>query len=170
MIAPLLRRSLPVLALALAGTLAAACSSSPSKHHSSTATTRTLPKSVTRHPHSPPPTTAPPRATTPIVVAGVEAEISSSSATISFQGPAVTGSVTPTDGSFSNGGKQFTFTITGVQYSGNTVTTDGPPTNRILAVVVNSASNGVTVQLTISPAASNHQFTVAGHTVTVSVS
>jgi len=96
--------------------------------------------------------------------------ISGSTATIQFTTPAVTGTLTPTGGAFQSGGKQFTFTITGVTYTGGAVTTVGPPTNRISQVIVTAASNGVNVVASLNQAASNYQFSVKGNQVSVTFS
>jgi hypothetical protein len=171
MLSPMFFRVPARLALAVPLTvvavLAGACSSSPAK--SSTQTTRTLPKSIS-HDTSPPPTTAPPRATTPIEVAGVVAEISGSSAVIQFTSPAVTSNLATTGPAFSNSGKTFDVTITGVTYNGGTVTASGPPTNRISRIVVTHASSGVAVTISLIQAASNDHVTIGQNQVTIAFS
>jgi len=166
------RLSIVVISLFIGGTTAAACSSSPTKGHSSTPTSRSLPKTLpTSLPKtSAPPTTAPPRSAPPIQAAGVEIQISGSNAIIQFTNAAVTGTLSTASPAFSSGGKQFGFTITGVTYTGGTVTTNGPPTNRIAQVIVTKANGGVNVQVSLNKSASNDQFTTTNNQVTVSLS
>ena len=165
------RLSFGAALLLLGGTVASACSSPThaKSSHTHTTTSKTLPKNLSHS--SPPPTTAPPRsAPPPIQASGVEAQISGSTATVQFTSNGVKGTITPSAPSFSDSGKDFTVSLTGVTYTGGVVTTAGPPTNRVAKVVVSSSSGGVTVQISLNQAASSYHFNVGNHQVTITFS
>jgi len=167
---PLSQLGLACATVSLAGALAS-CSSSPNaSRHSSTSPASGKNTTGTTVLHGNVPTTAPNTALPPITVAGVEITISGSVATVKFTGPAVTGSLNETGPAFSNGGKGFGFSITGVTYKGGTVTAQGPPASTISQATVSSSSSGVAVTLTLSKAATSYKFSAGNNQVVVTLS
>ena len=81
------------------------------------------------------------------------------SSTLSTTGPA-----------FSDNGKTFSLTITGVSYGGGAVATTGPPTNRVARVVVTHVSNGVLVTVSLNQTSSNDHITVGRNQITIALS
>ena len=152
-------------ALVLAG-----CSSAPSATHLSRSTTTTLAKG------KPPPlatttsastttSTAPPTE----VAASVDIQISGSSAIVAFSSSSLTGSLAPSPGTFSQGGRVFTFTVSGVQYTGSpsTQTATG---GLITEVQVSASSGGATVTVQLAASTSNAQFGIGRSQVGVTFS
>ena len=150
------RRPSAVLGLA-AGLILAGCSASPSGSGSGSGT----------HPHAAPrarattttSSTAPPVATTtttapPIQATAVQILVSGASATLEFPTSSLTGTVSPGQGAFSQGGTLYTFVVSGVSYS-------GPPTTRqgngglVSSVQVASGSGGPVVTVHLSGPASH---------------
>jgi hypothetical protein len=87
----------------------------------------------------------------------VSVTISGASADIRFVSSSVTGSLSPGTGTFSQGGTVYTFTITGVQYTGAPV--DSTATGGLIAsVAVAAASTGVSVSVKLSSPASRASF------------
>jgi hypothetical protein len=147
------RRRLGVLAaLSVAfGLVAAGCSSSPAadksattttalRHHQATTTTSTTVPSST--------TTAP-----PVQSSDAQIQIMGSSATISFTSSDISGSISPGTGTFSDGDTLYTFTVSGVQFTGSPATSTATG-GLIGSVTVAQGSGGATVAVKLtSPAA-----------------
>ncbi|GEM_PF-5403440 len=96
--------------------------------------------------------------------------VAGSTATIQFTSAAVSGSLKPTSPAFNSAGTQFTFTITGVTYTGGHVYGTGSPQDLISEVEVSSASNGVSVVVSLRSARSKYQFGLGHDQVGVSFS
>ena len=172
-----LRAIVPLPAALVMAFVLAGCSSGPTAaSHGSTSSTvghssRTTVPSKTKPATTSPPTTAPAGlATPPIEAAGVEVVISGSTAIIHFTSAAVTGSLATAAPTFTSGGSAFTFSVTGVTYTGGVVTTVGVPSALVSRVVVSSASGGVAVQVTLTKATSHYQFGIGHGQVGVSFS
>jgi len=139
------------------GLILAGCSASPSGSGAGSGT----------HPHVAPPvrattstsSTVPPVATTtttapPIQATAVQILVSGASATLEFPTSSLTGTVSPGQGAFSQGGTVYSFVVSGVSYS-------GPPTTKpgngglIGSVQVASGSGGAVVTVHLSGPASH---------------
>jgi hypothetical protein len=197
--APPRRAALGAAALLAAGVFAAACSSSPSAAKSKGTTTTTAKGSKkagsstsTSKPSSTPtsndttntqpvtPTsndtkgTDPTGSTVPTIpvpsVAGVTLQISGSTVTVNFTGPAVNGKLGTAGPAFGSGGTTFAFTVTGVTYSGGGVATVGLPNDEVTQANAAAAPNGVSVGLTLRKAASHYQFKTGNNQISVTVS
>jgi hypothetical protein len=139
-----------VLSVAL-GLTAAGCSSSPATDRSTTTTT-------TRH-HAQTTTTtsttvASSTTTSPSVQSSTaQIQIQGSGATVTFTSSDISGSINPEAGTFSQGGTVYTFTVSGVQFTGSPASSTASG-GLISSVSVAAGSDGatVTVKLT-SPAA-----------------
>ena len=151
-------RGLSVGVAAAALSVAAGCSSSPASDLSTTSTTghRAVPatSSTTTTTTTTPPTAAT-TTTVGIETATVKVQISGPSATIDFVSSSVTGSLSPANGSFSQGGTVYAFPVTGVQYTGAPSTTSA--TGGLIASVTVAAASagGVTVTVDLTSAASH---------------
>jgi len=148
-------RALNGIALSGAALVLAACTSSPSATHSSTTGTGKPPRTATTTTTT---TTAPPTApltSAPSVQSGtVSVTISGATAGIRFVSSSVTGSLSPGGGTFSQGGTVYTFTITGVQYTGTPVVSTASG-GLIISVSVAAANAGVNVSVKLSSPASH---------------
>jgi len=132
------------------------CTSSPSPARSSTTGIGQPPRAATSTTTTT--TTAPPTSpltSAPSVQSGtVSVTISGASAGIRFVSSSVTGSLSPGGGAFSQGGTVYTFTITGVQYTGTPVVATASG-GLIVSVAVAAASAGVNVSVKLSSPASH---------------
>lgn len=152
-------RLLPVVVV-VALSVAAGCSSSPSPARSTTSGTGHRAVPATSSTTTTTTTTTQPSAaattTTPgIQTSSVKVTISGASATIDFVSSSITGSLTPANGSFSQGGTLYVFPVTGVDYTG-APTTASATGGLIASVSVAAASaGGVTVTVTLSSPASH---------------
>ena len=136
------------------GVLATGCSSSPTAAKSTT-TTSTVP---------PPATTAPPvqSSTAQVVIQG-------SGATISFTSSDISGSLAPQPGTFSQGGTLYTFTVTGVQYSGSPATSTATG-GLIQSVTVAHGSGGAVVIAKLASSAAHASYGLGHNEVGVTFS
>lgn len=134
------------------------CGSAPSASHP---TSTTQPPSKAPHATttsiSTPSTTTTTGPTVTALPASVNVQISGATATVQFSSASLTGVVNPTDGAFSQGGTVYTFTVTGVSYSG-APTTKTASGGLIASVTVGPDQNEALVTVKLSSPASHASF------------
>jgi hypothetical protein len=147
--------------------LAAGCSS-PAANHSATTTVRgkAPPRATTTTTTT---TTVPPTTVPTVQGTSVQIHITGSTATVDFASSSVSGSLSPEPGSFSQGGIVYTFTVSGVQYSGSPSTTTATG-GLITSVVVSSGSGGATIAVTLLSPQSHATYGLGHNEVGVSFS
>jgi len=100
-------------------------------------------------------------------------------AIIGFTSGAVTGTIEPINAAFGEDNRTFTFSITGVTYSGRAEAGNGPggtsfgkplPPQPVSRVMVSPTSEGVSVQVFLNKPASRYEFDVGNRYVGVTFS
>jgi hypothetical protein len=142
----------------LTGALGLAACASPSASHSTTTTRPAAPpRATTTTTTSAPSTTTTTGPSVTAVPSSVKVQVNGASATISFSSASLAGTVGTADGAFGQGGTVYTFTVTGVTYSGAPSTTAGNG-GLIASVTVGPGQGGVLVTVKLSGPASHASF------------
>jgi len=150
--------------------VAAGCSSGPAagppKHRGHRATTTTHQTTTTAAPATTTAVTAP-----PVQSSSVQVQIAGATAIISFSSADLSGTLQTGNARFSASGTTFAFSVSGVTYSGQPLTTSAPSgTGLISQVVVSAAGGGVAVSVSLRSPASHDQFGLGHDTVGVTLS
>ncbi|HLJ07085.1 MAG TPA: hypothetical protein VKX24_01000 [Acidimicrobiia bacterium] len=153
-LAPRLLRASGVL---LTGALGLAACASPSASHTTTTTRPAPPRATTTTTTVAPSTTTTTGPTVTAVPGSVTVQVNGASATIAFSSASLTGTVGTADGAFGQGGTVYTFTVTGVTYSGAPSTTAGNG-GLIASVSVGPGQGGALVTVKLSSPASHASF------------
>jgi hypothetical protein len=162
------------LAAALLLGLAAGCSTAtapttaPSRgHHHAATTTTGAPTTTTT---STPPVTTAANTAPPEQASTVQVQINGATTIVTFDSSDLSGTLQTANPGFNASGTTFTFTISGVSYSGTPVTTTAAGTGLISQVVVSGTSGGASVVVSLRSAASHDEFGLGRDTVGVSLS
>lgn len=145
--------------LALLGlvALAAGCSSTPSPSTSTTSTTegKRPPLATTSTTAA---TTVPaPNTSSTIAATGVQVEINGSTAAVEFTSASVSGTLSPNAGNFSQGDTVYTFTVSGVSFSGSPAPTTA--SGGLIASVRVAGDGGVpTITVTLASPATHASY------------
>lgn len=101
----------------------------------------------------------------------IEVGISGPTVKLTFLSADLTGALSTGSAVFAQGGTIFTFTVTGVSYSGSATTTSPSVTGGLVSQVVVSPTNGgITVEVTLSGPASHYTFGLGHNEVGVMLS
>jgi hypothetical protein len=157
------------LAVLLAGAILAGCSSNPASQSTTTTRAGRPPPLATTTTTTSTTTTVPTTSAPPVQSSTVHVQISGSTAGVEFTSSAVSGSLSPAPGAFSQGGTVYTFTVSGVVFSGPPSTTTAAG-GLITSVVVSGGSGGPTIKITLSSPASHTAYGLGHDQVSVTFS